>query len=97
MADTTPPRDENMIAALKRERAVYVAAGNEDRVAQVDEQLRHYGYQGEQDPVAGRDGGPKGRTAPEDTKRTADTDNEASGDAGPTAAAKRSAPRPQRK
>ena len=82
-------RNENMIAALQRERAGYVARGDADRVAQVDEQLRHYGYEGDLDPVADADGGPKGRTAKGD-QRTAD------GDAGP-AAAKRAAPRPQRK
>ncbi|MET7679392.1 hypothetical protein [Streptomyces sp. NPDC005423] len=48
-------RDENMIAALKRERAVYVSQGDGDRVRQVDESLRHYGYDAEQD-------GPQDRT-----------------------------------
>lgn len=53
-------RDENMIAALKRERANYVTRGYEDRVRQVDEQLKHYGYEGAQDadPAAA----PVGRT-----------------------------------
>lgn len=63
-------RDENMIAALKRERAVYDSRGNTDRVRQVDEQLRH--YQG--DEAEAPDGGePKGRTGPESTQRTADS------------------------
>jgi len=54
-------RDENMIAALKRERAVYVSQGDGDRVSQVDESLRHYGYDAEQD-------GPQERTtAPQQT------------------------------
>lgn len=48
-------RDENMIAALKRERAVYISQGDEDRVHQVDESLTHYGYGAEQD-------GPQERT-----------------------------------
>ena len=47
-------RDENMIAALKRERAAYVAAGNDDRVAQVDEQLERYGYEPEKSEPEGR-------------------------------------------
>lgn len=38
------PRNENMIAALKLERAGYVARGLDDRVAQVDEQLKFYGH-----------------------------------------------------
>lgn len=55
-------RNENMIAALKRERAVYVNAGDQDRVDQVDESLRHYGYEA---PEAD---GPQGRTqAPQQT------------------------------
>jgi len=54
-------RNENMIAALKRERAGYVARGLDDRVRQVDEQLEHYGYTPEDD-------GPQGRTqAPQQT------------------------------
>ena len=57
-------RDENMIAALKRERAVYASRGESDRVAQVDEQLRRYGYTGAQEagPAALADP-PQGRTA----------------------------------
>lgn len=52
-------RDENMIAALKRERAVYVSQGDEDRVRQVDESLAHYGHSPEPDEADG----PQGRTA----------------------------------
>ena len=51
-------RDENMIAALKRERAGYVARGDEDRARQVDEQLARYGYE-----PAGEGVVPQGRTA----------------------------------
>lgn len=51
-------RDENMIAALKRERAGYVARGDEDRVRQVDEQLAHHGYEPEDEQSE-----PQGRTA----------------------------------
>lgn len=63
-------RDENMIAALKRERAGYVARGLDDRVAEVDKQLLHYGYE----PAAATDdkGEPKDRTTPEGAKQTAD-------------------------
>jgi hypothetical protein len=52
-------RDENMIAALKRERASYVAQGKIDRVDQVDEQLRHHGYEPDSEPEKE----PKGRTS----------------------------------
>ncbi|KOG73549.1 hypothetical protein ADK77_08455 [Streptomyces antibioticus] len=58
-------RNENMIAALKRERAIYVNAGDEDRIRQVDESLAHYGYD-----VAGdaEQDGPQGRSsAPQQT------------------------------
>lgn len=65
------PRDENMIAALKRERAGYVARGDDDRIAQVDEQLARLGYEPAQAAVAEADGGPKGRTA-DAGQRTAD-------------------------
>jgi uncharacterized membrane protein len=53
-------RNETMIAALKRERALYVSQGDDERVRQVDESLRHYGY--EPDKTVGEDG-PQGRTA----------------------------------
>ena len=33
------------VAALLIERLAYVRAGKHDRVAQVDEQLRHYGHE----------------------------------------------------
>ena len=35
------------IAALLSERLGYIRDGKHDRVAQVDEQLRHFGYEGE--------------------------------------------------
>ncbi|MEU1736468.1 hypothetical protein [Streptosporangium sp. NPDC020145] len=60
------PANENMIAGLLRERAVYVAAGHADRVVQVDEQLAYYGHT-EAVEV------PKGRTA--GGKQTADASN----------------------
>ncbi|WP_242890260.1 hypothetical protein [Actinomadura litoris] len=65
-------RDEGMIAALKRERAAYVARGDDDRVSQVDEQLKHYGYEGEQDAVVDPTGNaPAGRTGKSGRQRTA--------------------------
>lgn len=64
-------RDENMIAALKRERAAYVAAGQDDRVAEVDEQLTHYGYEHPQTET------PEGRKSTSAAKQTADSGPEA--------------------
>lgn len=52
--------DDHMIAALKRERAGYVARGEDDRIRQVDEQLAHYGHT----PGPDEQDGPQGRTAP---------------------------------
>lgn len=53
-------KNEAMIAALLRERHGLKLAGKEDRVKQVDEQLRHYGYSKSEDP---RKAAPEGRTA----------------------------------
>lgn len=39
-----PKRDDRMIAALRREREGLVQAGKDDRVEQVDEQLKLHGY-----------------------------------------------------
>lgn len=64
-------RDENMIAALKRERAGYVARGDTDRVAQVDEELTKYGYDGVQDADPNAPVEPKGRTASPGRQTTA--------------------------
>jgi hypothetical protein len=52
-------RNDNMIAALLRERANYENRGKTDRVRQVDKQLKHYGYSPEGDD----NDGPQGRTA----------------------------------
>jgi hypothetical protein len=68
-------RDKNMIAALKRERATYVARGDDDRVSQVDEQLKHYGYEAEQDAVVDPTGGPAGRTPKSGRQRTTAADS----------------------
>jgi hypothetical protein len=78
-------KDENMIAALKRERAVYVGRGDDDRVRQVDEQLKHYGCEDAQDAVPGVEEAPKGRTAT-GGKQTAEGDKAAA-----TGGAKKSA------
>jgi hypothetical protein len=59
-------RNETMIAGLLREREVYETRGEGTRVALVDEQLAHYGYEPPQVP--------KGRAAPEEQKQTADAD-----------------------
>lgn len=57
---------QNMIAALLVERAAYERAGRTDRLAQVDEQLAHYGYEV-----------PAERTAP--PQNTADADDKPRG------------------
>ncbi|WP_405549692.1 hypothetical protein [Streptomyces microflavus] len=63
-------RDENMIAALRRERVKYVAEGKDDRVEQVDDQLRRLGFT----PGDEESGGPQGRTAQDPAQQTADQD-----------------------
>ncbi|MEV8636521.1 hypothetical protein AB0395_33225 [Streptosporangium sp. NPDC051023] len=73
------PPNENMIAALLRERDVYVAAGHADRVAQVDEQLAYYGHTKTVEV-------PKERTAA--SRQTTDA---SSADARPSRAARRRA------
>jgi hypothetical protein len=62
-------RDENMIAALMRERALYERRGDDDRLKQVDEQLRY--YQADDEGSGGDE--PTGRTGPEAAQRTADS------------------------
>lgn len=56
----TDKKNDAMIAALLRERAGYVAHGKEDRVKQVDEQLKAYGYKSTEDES--RKSPPEGRT-----------------------------------
>jgi hypothetical protein len=62
-----PQTDDPMVAALLREREGYVARGMDDRVAQVDEQLRLRGATPPADsgtPAApSRSAPPKGRRA----------------------------------
>jgi hypothetical protein len=84
MADDKP-RDDQMIAALKRERATYVARGDDDRVGQVDEQLKNFGYEGEQDAVVDPTGAPKGRATRASRQRTTDATSGAQADAKPEA------------
>jgi hypothetical protein len=69
--------DDRMIAALLREREGYVRRGLDDRVAQVDEQLAHYGHQPEAED---RTTPPSGRTA-DSGQVTADAEQAASGSA----------------
>ncbi|WP_424918873.1 hypothetical protein [Streptomyces sp. wa1064] len=66
-------RDENMVAALRRERAAYVAKGKDDRVAQVDDQLRRLGAAAEPD----KGDGPQDRTPADPAQQTADQSTEA--------------------
>ncbi|MFD6587266.1 hypothetical protein ACFWED_10335 [Streptomyces anulatus] len=61
-------RDENMVAALRRERAAYVAQGKDNRVQQVDDQLRRLGVSAEPD----EDDGPQDRTPADPAQQTAD-------------------------
>ncbi|GIH69445.1 hypothetical protein [Sphaerimonospora thailandensis] len=62
--ETFAATDETMVAALLREREGYVRHGMADRVAQVDEQLKHYGYEAERDAgPAAVARSPRGRNA----------------------------------
>ncbi|MFJ3282450.1 hypothetical protein [Streptomyces halstedii] len=89
-------RDENMVAALRRERAAYVAQGKDDRVEQVDDQLRRLGAAPEPD----QGDGPQDRTPADPAQQTADQgpgpNTTAASDgtaAAPPAAAKKTAAR----
>lgn len=86
-------RDENMIAALQRERAGYETRGLTDRVRQVDEQLAHYGDKRQ----AVGDDGPQGRTAADPKQQTADGDGPQPAPPAKKAAAKKAAPPAQAK
>jgi SAM-dependent methyltransferase len=57
------PRNDKMIAALLRERAGLAALGKDERVAQVDEQLIHYGYDGGEKKATARKQPPQGRSS----------------------------------
>lgn len=65
--------DENMIAALLRERATYQNQRKADRVAQVDEQLERLGYTPDAEET-----GPQGRTSQDPGQQSTDA---GSGDA----------------
>ncbi|MFG2276968.1 hypothetical protein ACGFNY_45335 [Streptomyces chartreusis] len=63
-----PKTEDPMVAALLREREGYVGRGMDDRVAQVDEQLKLRGHSLEGEPKraakdSGRTAPPKGRRA----------------------------------
>ncbi|MFD9319291.1 hypothetical protein ACFWDQ_16605 [Streptomyces sp. NPDC060053] len=65
MSDT-PQTEDPMVAALLRERAGYVGRGMDDRVAQVDEQLR---LRGAEPPAAEKGGAPSSRSTPPKGRR----------------------------
>lgn len=72
-----------MVAALRRERAAYVAQGKDDRVEQVDDQLRRLGAAPEPDKAEG----PEDRTADSPAQQIADqTPAETAAAGGDTAA-----------
>jgi|SRR4051812_20653901 hypothetical protein len=84
-------RDENMIAALKRERATYIARGLDDRVAQVDDQLKHYGHNPATDDTADEKAAPKGRQTQQAAEQTTAEGGAGRQDTKPSTAAKPSA------
>lgn len=65
-ADETeaPKRDENMIFALKRERAAMKSLGKDDRVAQINEQLAYYGHNPDGEQSSAESTAPKTAKAP---------------------------------
>jgi hypothetical protein len=64
-----PETTDTMVAALLREREGYAARGMKDRVAQVDEQLKHRGYK----PRGSRQSKPAANsTPPADGKKAED-------------------------
>lgn len=56
-------KNDKMVAALLRERVALEQQGKADRVAQVDEQLIHFGYEGDEGKAKARKQPPQGRTA----------------------------------
>ncbi|MCY0962982.1 hypothetical protein [Streptomyces sp. H27-H5] len=82
---STRKEDRKMIAALLREREGYKRRGEKDRVRQVDEQLEHYGYEGDADQSRG----PAGRSAP--SGQTADASSDGKEAAAKTPAKKAAA------
>lgn len=55
--------DKRMIAALLRERSALEQQGKDDRVAQVDEQLKLHGYKSDDEKPAARKQAPQGRSS----------------------------------
>lgn len=67
----TPQTEDPMAAALLREREGYVGRGMDDRVAQVDEQLR---LRGVEPPAAEKPGAPASRATPPKGRRARGTE-----------------------
>lgn len=63
--------EDPMVAALLREREGYVGRGMDDRVAQVDEQLR---LRGAEPPADGKGSKPTDRSTPPKGRRTRSTE-----------------------
>lgn len=63
--------DDPMVAALLREREGYVTRGMDDRVAQVDEQLR---LRGVEPPAAAKSDAPMSRSTPPKGRRARSTE-----------------------
>ena len=61
-----PQTEDPMVAALLREREGYVGRGMDDRVAQVDEQLRLRGYES---PTGEKTSAPAARATPPKGRR----------------------------
>ncbi|MFJ5804865.1 hypothetical protein [Streptomyces sp. NPDC093093] len=87
---STRKEDRRMIAALLREREGYERRGEDDRVRQVNEQLEHYGYEGDEE----RSRGPAGRSAP--SGQTADATGGDGKEASAKTPAKKAASAPAR-
>lgn len=68
---TEPQTEDPMVAALLREREGYVGRGMDDRVAQVDEQLK---LRGVEPPDAGKSSTPQSRSTPPKGRRTRGTE-----------------------
>lgn len=71
MADE-PQTQDTMVAALLREREGYVNLGQDDRVAEVDEQLR---LRGVEPPADDRPARPASRSTPPKGRRTRSTES----------------------
>lgn len=65
-----PQTEDPMVAALLREREGYVGRGMDDRVAQVDEQLKLRGHE----PQAAGNSAPSSRSTPPKGRRARSTE-----------------------